>query len=78
MNLLYWVFFLNLNLAGFNAIPLFPLDGGQAFRVGVKALGRGKLSEQTVMKITAAATFCMLALLLGVLLTPYLLGLVGS
>ena len=78
MNLLYWIFFLNLNLAGFNALPIFPLDGGQAFRVGVQALGRGKLSEKNVMRITAAATFCVLAVLLGVLLGPYIIGAVAG
>ena len=71
-NLLYWVFFLNFNLAIFNALPIYPLDGGQAFLVGVKALGRGKLSEETAMRITSAATFVVLALVLGVIAGPYL------
>jgi membrane-associated protease RseP (regulator of RpoE activity) len=77
MNLLFWIFFLNLNLAGFNALPIYPLDGGQAFRVGVKALGRGKLSEESAMRITAAATFIVLGVLLGVILGPYILAIVG-
>ena len=72
-NLLYWIFFLNFNLAIFNALPIYPLDGGQAFLVGVKALGRGKLSEARVMQITAVATFAVLALILGVLAGPYIL-----
>lgn len=71
-NLLYWVFFLNFNLAIFNALPIYPLDGGQAFRVGVKALGRGKLSDSGAMKVTAAATLLVLGLLLGVIVSPYL------
>ena len=78
MNLLFWIFFLNLNLAGFNALPIFPLDGGQAFRVGVKALGRGKMTDETAMKWTAAATFIVLAVLLGVILGPYLIGAVAG
>lgn len=71
-NLLYWLFFLNFNLAIFNALPIYPLDGGQAFLVGVKALGRGKLSEATAMKITGAATLAVVALVLGVVAGPYL------
>jgi membrane-associated protease RseP (regulator of RpoE activity) len=78
MNLLYWIFFLNLNLAGFNALPIYPLDGGQAFRVGVKALGRGKMSEVSIMRITAAATFIVLAILLGVILAPYIIGAIAG
>jgi membrane-associated protease RseP (regulator of RpoE activity) len=71
-NLGYWIFFLNFNLAIFNALPIYPLDGGQAFMVGVKALGRGRLSEKTLMRITGAATLAVLALILGVIAGPYL------
>jgi membrane-associated protease RseP (regulator of RpoE activity) len=72
-NLVYWIFFLNFNLAIFNALPIWPLDGGQAFMVSVKALGRGKLSEKTLTRITGVATMAVLALILGVLAGPYLL-----
>ncbi len=72
-SLLYWIFFLNFNLAIFNALPIYPLDGGQAYLVGVKALGRGKLSESTAMRITSATTLAVLALILGVLAGPYFL-----
>ncbi len=72
-NLLYWVFFLNFNLAIFNALPIYPLDGGQAFLVAVKALGRGRLSDARLMQITAAATFAVVALIVGVVASPYLL-----
>ncbi len=73
VNLIYWIFFLNFNLAIFNALPIYPLDGGQAFMVGVKALGKGKLSEKTVMRITAAATLAVIGLILGVIAVPWLL-----
>lgn len=72
-NLLYWIFFLNFNLAIFNALPIYPLDGGQAFMVGVKAVGRGKLSERRLMQITGAATLAVVALILGVVAGPWLL-----
>ena len=70
-SLLYWVFFLNFNLAIFNALPIYPLDGGQAFLVGVKALGRGRMSDATAMRITTAVTLAVVALLLGVVAGPY-------
>jgi len=72
-NLLYWIFFLNFNLAIFNALPIYPLDGGQAFMVVVKALGKGKLSDKALMRITGAATLAVVALIVGVLASPYLL-----
>ena len=71
LNLVYWLFFLNFNLAIFNALPIYPLDGGQAFRVGIKALGRGALSERTLMRITNAATLAVVAVILGVVAGPY-------
>lgn len=72
-NLLYWIFFLNFNLAIFNALPIYPLDGGQAFMVGVKALGKDKLSERTLTRITGVATMAVLALIIGVIAGPWLL-----
>jgi len=72
-NLLFWIFFLNLNLAGFNALPIFPLDGGQTYRVAVKALSKGRLSDEAVMRITVATTFVVLAVLLIVILGPWLI-----
>ncbi len=72
-NLLYWIFFLNFNLAIFNALPIYPLDGGQAFLVGMKALGKGRFSESAAMRITSITTFLVLALILGILAGPYLL-----
>ena len=71
-NLLYWVFFLNFNLAIFNSLPIYPLDGGQAFQVVVEAAGRGRLSEKTVARITTGVTLGVLALLLGGVLGPWL------
>ena len=70
-SLLYWMFFLNFNLAIFNALPIYPLDGGQAFMVGLKALGRGKWSEGSLMRATSIATLVVLALILGVLASPW-------
>ncbi|HLE97847.1 MAG TPA: site-2 protease family protein, partial [Candidatus Thermoplasmatota archaeon] len=35
-NLLYWVFWLNLMLGSFNALPAGPLDGGQMFRASLR------------------------------------------
>jgi membrane-associated protease RseP (regulator of RpoE activity) len=70
--LLYWMFFLNFNLAVFNALPLYPLDGGQAFRVGVQALGRGKLSEKTLTRICAVVALLVLAAVFSFPVAAYL------
>ena len=76
-NVLYWMFFLNFNLAIFNALPIYPLDGGQAFRVGVEALGKGRFTEVGVSKITTAVTAGVLLFLLGIIVGPYIYVLVS-
>ncbi len=71
-NLLYWLFFLNFNLAIFNALPIYPLDGGQAFRVGLKAASRGRLSEKALTNLTTTATLVMILLIVTFPLAAYL------
>jgi membrane-associated protease RseP (regulator of RpoE activity) len=71
-NLMYWFFFLNFNLAVFNALPIYPLDGGQAFAVAIKALGRGKMTESTQMRITGITTLAVVAMLFVVIAGPWL------
>ncbi len=70
--LLYWLFFLNFNLAIFNSLPLYPLDGGQAFRVGVQALGRGKLSETALTRISVVTALLVLVAVFSVPVAAYL------
>ena len=71
-NFLYWMFFLNLNLAIFNAMPIYPLDGGQAFEAAVKGLGRGRLSDRTVSRITTVVTLATLFIVASLPLAAYL------
>ena len=70
--LLYWLFFLNFNLAIFNSLPLGPLDGGQAFRLGVQALGRGRLSETTLTRIGIITALAVVAIIAVVPMAAYL------
>ena len=72
-NLLYWLFFLNFNLAIFNSLPIYPLDGGQAYMVAVKALGGGRLSEKSLSRIVSATSLVLVAVLLAVIAGPYLI-----
>lgn len=71
-NLLYWLFFLNFNLGIFNALPIFPLDGGQAFQIGLKAAGRGRLSEKAVSRISLIVALALVVVILTFIFGPYL------
>ena len=72
-NLLYWIFFLNFNLSIFNSLPIYPLDGGQAFGVAVRAIGGGRLGAKSVNVVTSAVSIAVVAVLLTVIIGPYLL-----
>jgi membrane-associated protease RseP (regulator of RpoE activity) len=69
---LYWFFFINFSLAIFNALPIFPLDGGQAFKVGLMSATRDRLSEERLRIVTVAVTLVILAMILGLPLAAYL------
>ncbi len=71
-NLLYWIFFINFNLAIVNSLPIYFFDGGQAFRLLVKAVGKGRLSEASLNGITAATSTLVLLMVLFTIFGPYL------
>ncbi len=73
LNLLFWMYFINFNLAIFNSLPIYPLDGGQAFDVTVKALGKGRLKETTLNRITTTISVLLVAMIALLLLGPYLI-----
>ena len=71
-NFLYWMFFLNLNLAIFNAMPIYPLDGGQAFEAAIKGLARGRISDKGVSRITSGVTLATLIVVASLPFAAYL------
>ncbi len=72
---LFWIFFININLAFFNAIPLYPLDGGQAILNWFSHFGR-KWVENRAKLLTTICSVVMLALILTFILLPRILSLI--
>lgn len=70
---MFWIWFINVNLAFFNAIPLYPLDGGQALLNFLSHFGR-KGIELRAKSITTVISLLMFALILSFLFLPRLLG----
>jgi membrane-associated protease RseP (regulator of RpoE activity) len=72
-NLFFWVWFVNFNIAIFNALPLYPLDGGQAFKIMIRGFAGGRISDRSISRITYVVTLVILSLVLSMIFLPYLL-----
>lgn len=71
-NLLFWFFFVNFNLAIFNNLPIYPMDGGQALERFIVGAGRGKIDDEIAGRITTSVTLLLVLVLLTVVVGPYL------
>lgn len=72
-NLLFWVWFVNFNLAIFNALPLYPMDGGRIFNITLKRYAGKKLSAKAIYRITVAVSVACLAIVLAGVILPFVL-----
>ncbi|MDG6989618.1 MAG: site-2 protease family protein [Nitrososphaerota archaeon] len=70
-NLFYWLFFLNFSLAIFNALPIPIFDGGQAFKIWVRAVAGSRLNDKGLSIVTRLVNIAVISLILAVILVPY-------
>lgn len=71
-NVLFWLFFVNFNLAIFNNLPIYPMDGGQALERFLVGVGRGKINDDIAGRIAMVVTLILALTLLAVVAGPYL------
>ena len=71
LNLVFWVFFVNFNLAIFNNLPIYPMDGGQALERFVVGIGRGRINDLRARSVTTWITVALVLVLLTVIAGPY-------
>ena len=72
-NGLFWIWFVNFNLAIFNALPIYPLDGGRIFNITLKSAVGKRVSEKAIYSITVGATIACITLVLLVTLLPFIM-----
>ncbi len=69
----FWIWFVNFNLAIFNALPIYPLDGGRIFDITLKRVVGKRMSEKAIRSITIGATVACVILVLLVTLLPFII-----
>jgi len=62
----------NFNLAIFNNLPIYPMDGGQALERFLVGVGRGKISDDIANRITVSVTVVLAFILISVVVGLYL------
>ena len=71
-NGLFWLWFVNVNVAVFNALPIYPLDGGRMFNVALKSIIKRKGREKLISRITMAVTAALVFVLLMIVVIPFI------
>ncbi len=71
-NIFYWLWFVNINVAIFNALPIYPLDGGRILDISLKKLLSGKASEKTISRITYTITAVLITVLVLIAVIPFI------
>jgi membrane-associated protease RseP (regulator of RpoE activity) len=71
-NGLFWLWFVNFNLAIFNALPIYPLDGGRMFNITLKGIAGRKVSEKTISLATYAVTAACVIIVILVTIVPFI------
>ena len=72
-NIFFWIWWVNVNVAIFNALPIYPLDGGRMLDISLKSVLGRKLSEKSISRITYAVTAVLLTILLMITVIPFIL-----
>lgn len=72
-NVLFWLWFVNVNVAIFNALPIYPLDGGRMFNISLKRIMGRRVGEKIISRITIAVTGSLICVLLMIAVIPFIM-----
>ena len=72
-NILFWLWFVNVNVAIFNALPLYPLDGGRLFKTVLKSMLGRRADEKMISRLTYFVTVTLICALVMVATLPFIM-----
>jgi len=72
-NILFWIWWVNINIAIFNALPIYPMDGGRIFNIALKKVIRRKNSEKIVTAITAVVSVALVLAFILMIVVPFII-----
>jgi len=72
-NGLFWLWFVNFNVAIFNALPIYPLDGGRMFHITLKRVAGRRLSQKAISIATSALTATCVIIVVLITVVPFIM-----
>ncbi len=72
-NLFFWLWFVNVNVAIFNTLPIYPLDGGRAFKSMLKSVLGRRADEKMFSRLTNAVTVILISVLITTIVLPFIM-----
>jgi membrane-associated protease RseP (regulator of RpoE activity) len=72
-NLFFWIWFVNINVAVFNALPIYPLDGGRMFNIALKKTIHRRNGEKIATAITVGVTATLVMVLILLVAVPFIM-----
>lgn len=72
-NILFWMWFVNVNVAIFNALPIYPLDGGRTFERALKSLLGRTADERMISRITYIVTVILICVFVMLVVLPFIM-----
>lgn len=72
-NMLFWLWFVNINLAIINALPIYPLDGGRVFNITLKSVLQQRFDKRTISQITSAVAIGLVLVLILMAIIPFII-----
>lgn len=72
-NIFFWLWFVNVNVAIFNALPIYPLDGGRAFQSVLKSVLGRRAGGRIASRLTIVMSVILLSAIVMTIVLPFIM-----